>query len=127
MSEGPRGERTVCAEPPRPEVPVEQAERPSWVDVLVKHDGVVGTWHRWIVATAALVTFLGYSLLGLAYTVRVALLGLESVSSLQPKFLLVFVPLGILIGDMGYQRDFEINRDGPPEPDAPSAKPPVHP
>jgi hypothetical protein len=83
--------------------------------MMVKHDGIVGDWHRWVVLSTAytvLATYIAYIVIHFiirTFGIDGALGFTLPADSLDWRLLLITVPWGIMRGERGYQRDLEIN------------------
>ena len=77
---------------------------------MIKEDNVVGHWARWHIGMAAFVTIAFYVCRGLWMLLYLALMGYPMpFALLDPQFLILTIPFGIIFGDERYQADLRIN------------------
>lgn len=83
-------------------------DKPVEKDGII-HDGVVGDWHRWVGITVASHVLIFYSAIALWTFVSNHWFGGTYPSPLDPKYLLILIPVGILDGERNYRDDLKVN------------------
>ena len=81
---------------------------------MIKRDGIVTHWARWYLIMIALLTTVFYTvrILGAGILMLISPHPL-SFSILDPAFLMLTIPAGILWGDLLYQNDLKENGSKP--------------
>jgi hypothetical protein len=83
-------------------------DKPIEKDGII-HDGIVGDWHRWVgICTAQYIVTFYVSLVIVTYIKNRWFDGTMPYP-LDPKYLLMLIPLGILMGEGKYRDDLKVN------------------
>ncbi len=80
-------------------------------ELWIRRDGVVGHWLRWHLLMASVVTLSFYVVHAVYVYIQKLITWLPHVVTqpLDARFLVLTIPLGILWGDVLYERDREAN------------------
>jgi hypothetical protein len=79
------------------------------MDWLVKNDGRVGPWHEWVVTMTAMTVLAGYLFRSFLSIMGHIAHGHATIYVLDPHSLLLLIPVGILLGEIAYETDYEMN------------------